>query len=119
MASRPKEKRRTPRIQPYVKPCRVAAGARRFAAYITDLSPRGGRVHCEAAPPDVGAAVVLEMRIGRRVAHSSLPAAVIWSRPGARGGHDFGFAFGGLNAEDATALDAVVEEFQRRASLLA
>jgi len=119
LTTRVKEKRRTERIEPFVAPCRVAKGRSRLAAYLTDLSLRGGRVHCDAGPPRSGSAVVIEMRIGRQVAHLRLPASVKWVRGAERGGHDFGFTFGRLGREARQALEAVIGNFRRRASEIA
>lgn len=114
-----REKRRTPRIQPFVVPCRIVMGAHRLSAYVTDLGLGGGRVHCDGEAPDPGTLVTLEVRIGRRVAHSRIPAVVKWAKRAPRGGHDFGLTFEGLPAEDGKALQAVVDEFHRRAAQLA
>jgi len=114
-----REQRRTPRLQPYVAPCRIVVGMHRLSAYITDLSLGGGRVHCDGDPPNPGTLVTLEVRIGKRVAHSRLPAVVKWTKPAARTGHDFGLTFEGLSAEDQKALQGVVDEFHRRAAQLA
>src|SRR5688572_31249612 len=51
MTSIPDEKRRSPRIQPFVAQCHVTAGARRISSYLTDLSHEGARLACEAEPP--------------------------------------------------------------------
>jgi hypothetical protein len=114
-----KEKRRTDRIEPFVAPCRVAKGSRRLAAYLTDLSARGGRVHCDERAPRSGSAVVIEMRVGRQVTHLRLPAAVKWVRSTPRGGQDFGFTFGRLDRAARQALEAVIGDFRRRAAEIA
>ena len=119
MVTRVKEKRRTERIEPFVSPCRVAKGRSRLAAYLTDLSVRGGRVHCDAGAPRSGSAVVIEMRVGRQVTHLRLPAAVKWVRAATRGGQDFGFTFGRLGREARQALEAVIGTFRRRAAEIA
>ena len=116
MRARVKEKRKTPRIQPFVAPCLVVDHARRIPAYVTDLSPRGARVACDGEPPLVGAAVVIEVRIGRKISRSRLPAVVKWARPGPRGIHLFGLTFEGVAGEEQRHLEAVVEEFRRRAA---
>jgi hypothetical protein len=114
-----KEKRRTERIEPFVSPCRVAAGRTRVAGYLTNLSLRGGRVHCEAGAPRTGAAVAIEMRVGRQVTHLRLPVAVKWVRRAARGGQDFGFTFRRLSREARAALESVIGDFRRRAAEIA
>lgn len=119
MRARAKEKRKTPRIQPYVAPCLVVDHTRRIPAYVTDLSPKGARVVCDGEPPLAGAAVVIEVRIGRKVARSRLPALVKWARPGPRGSHLVGLTFEDLAGEEQGDLEAVVEEFRRRAAQIA
>jgi hypothetical protein len=118
---RVKEKRRTERIAPFVAPCRIAKGRSRsrLAAYVTDLSPRGGRVHCDSGAPAKGASVVIEMRVGGRVTHIRLPAAVKWVRAAVRGGQDFGFTFGRLDRSARQALEGVLGDFRRRAAEIA
>ncbi len=116
MAHRP-EKRRLPRIQPFVAPCRVIAGETRLSGYLIDLSLQGARVSTELPPPASETAVVLEVRLGARVARSRLPGRVKWVRPAADG-HMFGVVFEGLSAEAERAIEAVVEEFRKRAAAL-
>jgi PilZ domain len=118
---RTKEKRRTERIVPFVVPCRIAKGRsrRRLAAYLTDVSVRGGRIHCDADAPGKGTPVTIEMRVGGQVTHLRLPAAVKWVRSAARGGHDFGFTFGRLAPGARDALDAALGTFRRRAAEIA
>ena len=118
---RVKEKRRTERIIPFVAACRIAKGRSRsrLAGYVTDLSPRGGRVHCDAEAPGKGAVVTIEMRVGRQLTHLRLPAAVKWVRAAARSGQDFGFTFGRLDRSARQALEGVLGEFRRRAAAIA
>ena len=114
------EKRRTLRIQPYVAPCRVVAGGQRFPGYLTDLSTKGARVSCDLDPPPAGVPVVLEVRFGRQVRYSRLPAEVKWTRPpGEDETHTLGLTFEGVTAEEQEVLEAIVREFQRRAEQLA
>jgi PilZ domain-containing protein len=117
----PKEKRRTERIAPFVAPCRIAKprSRTRLAAYLTDLSLRGGRIHCDAGAPARGAAVIVEMRVAGQVTHLRLTGAVKWVRSAARGGHDFGFTFGRLAPGARQALEAVLGNFRRRAAQIA
>jgi hypothetical protein len=112
------DKRRTPRIQPFVVPCRVVSGERRGSAFLTDLSPMGAQVTCEFEPPATGAAVVLEVRFDRRAGTSRLPAQVKWVQAGDRR-HTFGLTFEGISADERRTLEAVVEEFRRRAAQIA
>jgi hypothetical protein len=118
----PSDKRRAPRIQPYVAPCRVLEGTRRLTGYLADLGYQGARVHCEAPPPAVGAAVILEVRLGRRTSpRSRLLGEVKWvrARGGQAAGHMFGVTFKELTSEQQRAVESVVEEFRRRAAELA
>lgn len=113
------EKRRGTRISPFVAACRVNDGGRWFSGYLTDLSPEGARVVCTARPPAPGARVLIEARLGRRASRSPLPADVKWSRVDGAQGPMFGVTFEGLDAAGRRALEAVVEEFERRAAELA
>ena len=72
------EKRETPRIAPFVTSCHVVDGARRYSAYLTDLSLSGARVSCEAPPPLPEAWIVLEVRLGRAASRVRLQAQVRW-----------------------------------------
>jgi hypothetical protein len=102
-----------------VAPCRIVKGRRRLAAYLTDLSLRGGRVHCDVEPPRTGAAVSIELRLGRAFSHVRMAAAVKWVRAAARGGHNFGFTFGRLGPVERTALEGALHDFRRRAADIA
>lgn len=117
----PSEKRQTPRIQPYVVPCRILDGDRRVNGYITDLSPRGARITCEQEPPAVGHVVTLEVRFARRHGKARLSGRVQWSRPLLHPdkGHDFGLTFEGLQRREQELLEAVVKDFHRQAEQLA
>ena len=112
------DKRGTPRIQPFVAPCRILVGTRRLTGYLTELSPQGARVLCDQPSPNAGTPVTLEVRFGRRVRQSRLPVEIKWVRS-ARGTHTVGLTFQGIGAEDQRILDAIVAEFQQRAALLA
>jgi hypothetical protein len=114
-----KDKRETPRIQPFVASCHVVDGARRFAAYVTDLSVKGVRVTCEASPPRPEAWIVLEVRLGRTGGRVRLQGQVRWVGSGRTGNaHQFGITFQGLDATGQAAVADVVEEFRRRAAEL-
>ena len=114
------DKRSTPRIQPYVAPCRVLDRSRRVAGYVMDLSPRGARVTVESDPPSPGTTVIIEVRFARTTPHSLLPGQVRWVKgpDGPKPTHTFGMTFEGLTAEQHQVLNAVVEEFRRRADEL-
>jgi hypothetical protein len=115
------EKRKTPRIQPYVVPCRILDGDRRQNGYLTDLSPRGARVRCEQEAPAVGQVVSLEVRFARRQGRARLTGRVQWSHPLLHPdkGHDFGVTFEGLQRREQELLEAVVKDFHRQAEQLA
>lgn len=121
MTANPEEKRRTPRIAPFVAPCHVVvSGARRIAAHLTDLSLEGARVACEAAPPALEEWVSVEVRLPRQAERSSLPGRVKWVQTAeTRQGHTFGITFEGMGAPGQTAVAAVLAEFRRLAAELA
>ena len=110
------DKRRVPRIQPFVAPCRYVLGERRLPGFLTDLSRAGGRVHTEAAAPVVGALVALEVRLARQAVTVRLPATVRWVGSSPRGGSVFGVSFDGIGGDEQGVLDGVVAEFERRAA---
>jgi PilZ domain len=111
------EKRKTPRIRPWVAPCVVVDGARRLPAYFTDLSVRGARLSTEAPPPAAHARVIVEARLGRAVAPSRLPGLVKWAKALEKG-HEFGITFVGITSELQRSLEAVVADFRRLADTL-
>ncbi|HWX25333.1 MAG TPA: PilZ domain-containing protein [Vicinamibacteria bacterium] len=115
------EKRKTPRIQPFVLPCRVLSGRVRTAGFLVELSVHGARVSTEGEPPSAGVSAILEVRLGKRVAHSKIPAEVQWVRAheGEKGRHDFGLTFRDVGIDDQKLLEAIVEEFRHRAAQLA
>jgi len=114
-----REQRRGERIQPFLAPCRVVHGSRRFAGHLVELSLEGGRVACKASPPPSGADVVLEVRFGKGPERTRLPAQVRWSgpQPDARDGHVFGVTFVAAG-EAERAVEAVLAEFRRRVAAL-
>lgn len=119
MPSGPSDKRRTPRIKPFVVSCRILDGSRRLLGYLTELSTLGARVFCSEAPPAQDASVVLEVRFGRGPSRSRLAARVKWIGAGGSGdGYIFGLTFEGIGGEEQRTLQGVVEEFQRRAAEL-
>jgi hypothetical protein len=115
------EKRRSPRIQPYVAPCKVLDQTRRVSGYVMDLSPTGARITVESAPPAPGTSVVIEVRFSRTTPHSALPGQIRWAKgpEGPNATFTFGMTFEGLTAEQSQVLYSVVEEFRRRADELA
>lgn len=116
-----REKRRTPRIQPFLARCKVIDGERTLSAYLTDISTQGARVSSNSSLSPGTQTVLIEVRFGRRASASRLPARVQWSTPGRKQGEAavFGVAFFGLDGEGEALLEWVVREFRRRASQLA
>jgi hypothetical protein len=112
------DNRRSQRIRTFVSPCHVFDGDRPIPGFLTDLSVDGGRVSCEGDPPLVRAAVILEVRIGRHVHNSRIPAVVAWVREVFDRGYEFGLTFQGMLEEDREALLALLADFRRRAALL-
>ena len=110
------EKRRTPRIQPFVAPCRYVVGEQRVPGFLTDISRAGGRVQTDAAPPAVGARVTVEARLGHKALPVRLAATVRWAGSSPRGGNVFGVSFDGIGPDEQAILDGVVAEFERRAA---
>ena len=112
------DKRRVARIAPFVTPCRVTSGARRFSAFVADLSPRGARVTCDDDCLAVGDEVVIDAKLGRSVKHVHLPGTVAWVRIADQGAAHFGVLFRELPPEDQKVLEDVIQEFQRLAARL-
>jgi PilZ domain-containing protein len=112
------ERRRSPRITPFVARCRLLVGSKSRTGYLTDLSVEGARV-TSASPLAVGSALVLEVRLSPRHAQSRLPARVLWTQPAEEGAVALGLAFGDMGEADRRALHEVVEEYRRRAQELA
>jgi hypothetical protein len=106
-------------MQPYVAPCQLVRRGWRRSGYLTDLGPRGAQVALRGEPPAVGSALTLELRLGRQVTRSRLRAVVRWVRAGDRGSHVFGLTFADLKVAERRALEAVVDEFHRRAAQIA
>lgn len=115
-----REKRATPRVRPFIVPCRVTAAGRQIQGYVTELSPRGARVSTEAEVPTAGLSVSLEVRIGAREAVGTIEGQVKWVRQAGGCGqwHTFGVTFVGLSPELTAAIEGVVEDFRRRAAQL-
>lgn len=120
MTAPSEEKRRTPRVQPFVAPCHVVAGDRRMAAYLADLGPEGARLTCDTEPPPaLEEWVTVEVRLPRQAERSSLRGRVKWVQPAeGRKGHVFGITFEGMSAEGQAAVAAVLAEFRRLAAEL-
>ena len=112
------DQRKAVRI-PFVVPCRYAVGASRVPGFLTSISVLGARVHTDAEPPPVGAAIVLEMRLRAQPTHVPMPATVRWTRASERGGHVFGCRFEAVGPDEQSILAEVVAEFRRRADALA
>ena len=113
-------KRRAPRIQPFVAPCRVLDGPRQFAGYLTDLSIGGAQVSVGVRPPEPGTSVVLQVRLGGRFSATRLPSEVRWARlQEAENTYSFGVAFKDLTPAEQETLEAALKEFRKRAAELA
>jgi c-di-GMP-binding flagellar brake protein YcgR len=115
----PAERRRAPRIKPFVARCRLRIGTRSQAAYLTDLSTGGAQLSGGGAPPAEGSTLVVEVRLRPDLGASRLPARVLWSQRSEDEGFVVGISFVKLGEEERRTLQAVVEEYQRRASELA
>jgi hypothetical protein len=110
------EQRRAQRIQPFVAACRYVLAEGRIPGFLTELSPRGGRVHTDTEPPAVGTVLTVEARLGRQATHVRLPATVRWTRAVPRGGFLSGVSFDDIGPEEQGILEGVVDEFRRRAA---
>ena len=120
MSAGHEEKRRTPRIQPFVAPCTVMEGERRSPGYITELSLEGARVTCDGPCPEVEAWVTVDVRLPRQADRSRLAGRVKWVQPAeSRKGHTFGITFEGMSPEETANVAAVLAEFRRLADELA
>ena len=112
----PPIERQAIRIQPFVAPCRYAVGETRMQGFMTDISTRGCRVHADVEPPTKGTTVAIEVRLAGQPTHLRIPGTVRWTRSSPRGGFVFGVSFEGIGEEEQRAIDAVVEQFRRRAA---
>jgi hypothetical protein len=120
--ARSAEKRKALRIQPFVVPCRVHAGALSLAAYLTDLSAQGARVSSNDPLGQGVRSVTVEVRFTRASPVARLPARVRWRKPGRREAGEavvFGITFGRMPRADQALLRAALLEFRRRAALVA
>ena len=120
MSAEMREKRSVPRVQPFVTPCRVVDGERRFAGYVIDLSSQGAKVSCTVEPPGKGSRVTLEVRLGGRAPFFPFAAEVRWVQPPASSGaaHTFGVTFENVAAEQQARLETVLGEFRKLAAAL-
>ena len=112
----PSNRRQSQRIKPFVAPCRYVVGEARCAGFLTDISRVGGRVNTEIEPPELGTAIVVELRVPRQALALRLPATVRWARASDKSGHVFGVSFDGTGEEEQKALDTLVDGFLRRAA---
>jgi len=112
------EKRSVPRVQPFIAPCLLLDGERRVVGYLTDLSPRGAQVACDETPPAPGSTVTLEVKFTPPTPRCRVPAHVRWCEPRPTG-HVCGLTFEGLQGEDRTILEEVIERVRRLAAELA
>ena len=120
-ASQEPEKRRTPRVQPYVVPCRMELpNGRLLSGYVTDLSPIGAQVSCDGPPPAVGIQVAFEVRLRRGPAWPRLQAEVKWTQPPSRenASPTCGLTFVQVDPADQALLEGALQDFQRHAAQL-
>jgi protein involved in temperature-dependent protein secretion len=112
-----RDKRTSPRVQPFVMRCRLSFAGRTATGYLTDLSVRGARVYVQDQPPAAGARLEIEVRFRHTSRHSRLGAEVKWTRLADDGrGHRVGVRFLGLGRDERALLDHVVEEFHAQAA---
>jgi hypothetical protein len=120
MSAEMQEKRSVPRVQPFVTPCRVVDGERRFSGYVLDLSSQGAKVSCAVEPPAKGSRVTLEVRLGGRTPFFPYNAEVRWTQPPASRGaaHTFGVTFEDVATEQRARLETVLGEFRKLAAAI-
>jgi hypothetical protein len=121
MNPRAGEKRRTPRIQPYVVPCRLTlADGRQVGGHVTDLSSQGAQVAADGDPPEAGSQLLIEIRLRRSALWPRAHAEVKWLRPADQAGAPFtcGLTFVDLAPEAQALIEAALDEFRKRAALL-
>jgi hypothetical protein len=112
-----REKRSSPRVQPYVARCRLRFSGQTIPGYVTDLSVRGARVLIEDEAPAAGARRELEVRFRHALRYCRLAAEVMWARmAGAGRGKTVGVRFLEMGGEERAALDRIVEEFHAQAA---
>jgi PilZ domain len=112
-----REKRSSPRVQPFVARCRLRVPGRVLVGYITDLSLRGARVAIEEQAPAAGTRLDLEVRFRDQLRHARLAAEVKWAHvAGSGGGHRVGLRFVEMGVAERTLLDRVIEEFHTQAA---
>lgn len=116
-----KENRRSARIQPFVCPCSLIEGDKRLSGYLTDLSPEGARISCDAPLLPATEVVTIEVRFSRRGKAARLGGRVEWRSPGTKSGEAmvFGVSFEEAGAEERALIASVVQQFRQRAALLA
>jgi hypothetical protein len=112
------EKRKSPRIAPFLASCLVLEGERPVPGFLMDLSLQGARVACEENPPKSGGKVVLDARLGRRHGHLRLGCLVKWVHRTAAGGYTFGLRFDDIGAVERGVLVEAIEDFRRRAAAI-
>jgi len=120
MCAEMREQRSVPRVQPFVTPCRIVDGERRFSGYVIDLSCQGAKVSCAVEPPEAGSRITLEIRLGRRAPFFPFASGVRWTRPPTSSGatHTFGVTFEDVTAEQRARLETVLGEFRRLAAAI-
>jgi hypothetical protein len=112
-----REKRSSPRVQPFVARCRLRFPGRILVGYITDLSVRGARVAIEEQAPAAGTRLHIEVRFRNQVRHSRLAAEVKWAHAaGSPGGQRVGLRFVEMGVAERTLLGRIIEEFHTQAA---
>jgi hypothetical protein len=119
--SQQREKRGVLRIQPFVMRCVCVHEGRRASGYLVDLSSHGARLSLAAEPPAVGQEITLELRFKGQVSRTRLRAQVKWTRGDRKDSARFlaGLRFSALAEDERHLLGQILEEYQRRAALLA
>ncbi len=121
MNARARDQRRTPRVQPYVVPCRLTlADGRHIGGHVTDLSSRGAQLAADGEPPGEGSRMSIEIHLRRSALWPRATAEVKWIRPAAQVDAPFtcGVTFVDVAPEAQALIEAALDEFRRRAALL-
>ncbi len=110
------EKRLSPRLPPFLTPCRLHFPGRALTGYLSDLSTRGARVFLEHELPPVGARLEIEVRFRREPRPTRLSCDVKWARGASGGRQCVGVRFVELGASERAQIERIIEEFQKQAA---
>jgi hypothetical protein len=115
------EKRRVARIHPFVMRCVYVHEGRRASGYLVDLSSHGARLSLTNEPPPVGHEITVELRFKGQLGRTRIRAQVKWTRGDRQDSSRFlaGLRFVALANGERRVLDQVLDEYQRKAALLA